>query len=121
MRPLRPVRVSVVAALAVVVSLAAPVLARVDGGCPRGQGWVPVEAFDDAGAFQLDAILAAFPTIAAAIEDGIYSESDTEAAFDGIDRNGNGWVCSKDVYAHNGMNGKGLNYYTSSVDDNAAP
>ena len=89
--------------------IAAPVSARVDGGC--GQG-----GFDRV----LLADVSSYPSVQRGLEAGLYTEEDLAAQVESLDRNNNGYLCVKDVYAHNG--GKGtFEFYVSAVDDNAAP
>ena len=106
----------------VAVMLPGVTAARVDGGCPAGKGWDRFEAFDRSGTFRLDAYLEAYPNNQAAIDDDVYTKDDLVAGYEATDRNGNRYVCIKDVYFDlNGQRGQGFSYYVSAIDDNAAP
>jgi len=101
--------------------LALPAVARVDGGCPKGQGFdrMPADA---------QALVDAYPSLARAIEDGLDTFEHLVEQIEAGDKNGNGYVCIKDMYAHSleksgGANAQsqGFYYYVHGMDDNAAP
>ena len=98
-----------------------PTLGRVDGACPRGQGWDHFQVFLADGTFRMEAWLAEYPTNQRALDEGIYTAEDLEAGLRAADRNTNGWLCVKDINAFVGGPGQGFAYYVSTVDDNAAP
>ena len=101
--------------------LALPAAARVDGGCPNGQGFerMPADA---------QTLVDAYPSLARAIEDGFDTFESLVAQLEAGDRNDNGWVCVKDIYAHSTAKSGGANaqsqgfyYFVHGMDDNAAP
>ena len=115
------VTLSLVAALLLVSALALPVAARVDGGCGNGQGWElrPADAAT---------LVALYPPLQRALADEIYSLELLVEQIDARDKNDNGWVCVKDVYAFSEHRSGGANaqsqgffYFINAVDDNAAP
>ncbi len=117
---MRRVTLSLVAVF-LLSALALPVAARVDGGCGKGQGWT---------LFRADAALlvAEYPPLQRALADKIYTFEDLEAQVEARDKNDNGWVCVKDVYAFSTARSGGANagsagfyYFVNAVDDNAAP
>jgi hypothetical protein len=117
---MRRVTLSLAAAL-LVSALALPAAARVDGGCGSGQGWelAPADA---------QALVDAYPSLQRAMDDGAYSFELLVAQVDARDKNDNGWVCVKDVYAWSTGRSGGANagsagffYFINAVDDNAAP
>ena len=121
---MRRVQLSLAAAL-ILSALALPVAARVDGGCGNGQGF---HAFHVGIVPDAQAFADAYPTVGAAIEDGLYSLEDLAGQLDGRDKNDNGWVCVKDQYdwstgRSGGANAQsqGFLYFVNAVDDNAAP
>ena len=118
---MRRVTLSLAAALLLIAALALPVVARTDGGCGNGEGWV-LEPADAAY------LLATYPPLQRAIDDGIYSAADLADQVDARDKNDNGWVCVKDPYHHSTTRSGGANaqsqgfyYFVNAVDDNAAP
>jgi len=115
------VTLSLVAALLLVSALALPVAARVDGGCGNGKGWEPAPA-------NAQALVDEYPSLERAMDDGAYSFELLVEQVDARDKNDNGWVCVKDVYAWStGQSGganaqsQGFFYFINAVDDNAAP
>ena len=117
---MRRVTLSLAAAL-LVSALALPVAARVDGGCGRGQGWELAPA--DAAT-----LVALYPSLQRALADEIYNFEVLAEQVDARDKNDNGWVCVKDVYAWSTGQSGGANagsagffYFINAVDDNAAP
>lgn len=117
---MRRVKLSLAAAL-LVSTIALPVAARVDGGCGNGQGWTLIPA-------NVELLVATYPSLERALTDEIYTLEDLVAQLDARDKNGNGWVCTKDVYAWSTGKSGGANagsagffYFINAVDDNAAP
>lgn len=101
--------------------LALPAVARVDGGCPKGQGFdrMPADA---------EILAEAYPSLERSIEDGFSSLEFLAEQVEAGDKNGNGYVCVKDMYAHSfeksgGANAQsqGFYYFVHGMDDNAAP
>ncbi len=108
-----------------VSALALPVAARTDGGCPSGQG---VEPFFVGTTADAQSFADTYPTVGRAIDDGIVSLGILAGTLEAVDKNDNGWVCVKDVYAWSTEKSGGANaqnqgffYYVNAVDDNAAP
>jgi hypothetical protein len=118
---MRRVSLSLVAAALLVSVFALPVVARVDGGCGNGQGWdlMPADA---------DALIAAYPPLQRAMDDGVYDYATLVEQIDARNKNGNDWLCVKDPYGHSTSKSGGANaqsqgfyYFVNAVDDNAAP
>ena len=116
-------RLLVSLALGALLALTAvlPTLGRVDGACPRGQGWEHFQVFLADGTFRMEAWLAEYPTNQLALDEEIYTEEELEAGLRAADRNANGWLCVKDINEFVGGAGQGFTYFVSTVDDNAAP
>ncbi len=117
---MRRVTLSLAAAL-LVSALALPAAARVDGGCGNGQGWTLFAA-------DAELLVAAYPPLQRALADEIYSFEDLVEQVAARDKNDNGWVCVKDVYAWSTGQSGGANsgsagffYFINAVDDNSAP
>jgi hypothetical protein len=117
---MRRVTLSLSAAL-LLSALALPIAARVDGGCGNGQGWElqPADA---------ELLVATYPSLQRAMDDGAYSFELLVEQVDARDKNDNGWVCVKDVYAWSTGQSGGANagsagffYFINAVDDNPAP
>ena len=122
---MRRVTLSLVAAL-VVSALALPVAARVDGGCPSGQGWELVSA-DDTAALAAE-LVARYPSLQRALADEVYDFETLLGQLESRDKNDNNAVCVKDQYAHSTSKSGGANaqsqgffYFVNAVDDNPAP
>ena len=117
---MRRATLSLIAAL-LVAAIALPVVARVDGGCGSGPDW-ELQPADAA------TLIALYPSLQRAIDDGIYTVDVLAGQLDARDKNDNGWVCVKDQYAHSTTQSGGANaqsqgffYFVNAVDDNAAP
>jgi hypothetical protein len=110
----RTALVVAVAALAGSAATASPAAAGGNGGfgCPPG--------------FDIGAVTAAqglaLPRIQAGIAAGAYTAAEAQAIFAGIDRNGDGVICVKDVatLTNDHALGAGSQYAYNGVDDNAA-
>ena len=101
--------------------LAMPAAARVDGGCPNGKGFDRVLA-------DAQTLVDAYPSLERAIEDGFDTFASLVAQLEAADKNDNGYLCVKDIYAHStGKSGganaqsQGFYYFVHGMDDNAAP
>lgn len=115
---MRRLTLSIVSSLMLAVT-ALPAAARAEGGCGNGKGWhlAPAEP----------AVFADYPSIQRAIAEDVYSFADLVAQLEARDKNENGWLCVKDVYAwsvqqSDGANSqsKGFYFYVNAVDDNPA-
>ncbi len=119
----------VLAGLALVMAAsAAPVAARHAGTCPDG-GYQAVQFLDEEGNV-IWASVEMFPSLLRAFEDGIYTPEELAAGIAALDRNGNGILCAKDIWAHNGGRGAppepeqaqglgGFYYFIQGIDDRA--
>lgn len=107
-------RVGVILLLTVGAALLAAPSAVAGGqagyGCPQGF---------DLGGLTLDQSLS-LPRIQAGLAAGVYDEATLASIFTGVDKNGDGVVCFKDVGTLNGGAGPNWTYAYNIVDDNAS-
>ncbi len=115
----RSALVALSAASLLTVALAVPAVAGTGGACSKGVGWDRVQILDAEDTFLLDNVTA-YGSVQRALDDSFYDETFLEDGFRASDRNGNGWVCIKDVYEHSNApsQSQGFYYYVSTTDDN---
>lgn len=126
MRPtLRFVPVLLLPSLLLVLA-ATPAAARHAGPCPDG-GFDTIQFLDEEGHLIWSAV-AEYPSLVRSIEDGLQTLDGLAAEVAGVDANGNGVVCIKDIWEHNGGHGAppepeqaaglgGFYYFVHGIDD----
>lgn len=126
MRPmLRLVPVLVLLSL-LLVAAATPAAARHAGSCPDG-GFDAVQLVDAEGNLIWSAV-DEYPSLVRSIEDGLQTAEGLAAEVAAVDANGNGVVCIKDIWEHNGGHGAppepdqaaglgGFYYFVHGIDD----
>ena len=114
-------------ALGLLLALATtPAAARHLGSCPDG-GFDAVQLVDAEGNLIWSAV-AEYPSLVRSIEDGLQTAEGLAAEIAGVDANGNGVVCIKDIWEHNGGHGAppepeqaaglgGFYYFVHGIDD----
>ncbi len=116
-----PLALGLLLALAVV-----PAAARHGGACPDG-GFDTIQMLDADGQLIWSAV-AQYPSLVRGIEAGLTDAEGLEAEVSAADRNGNGVVCIKDIWEHNGGHGAppepehaaglgGFYYFVHGIDD----
>lgn len=126
MRPkLRPALVIVTLGLLLALT-ASPTAARHDGPCP--DGWFDtVQLLDQEGQLIWSAV-DDYDSLVRSIVDGLTDEEALAAEIAALDRNGNGILCTKDIWEHNGGHGAppapeqaaglgGFYYFVHGIDD----
>jgi hypothetical protein len=113
--------------LSLLLALAAtPAAARHAGSCPDGS-FDTAELLDAEGNL-IWAAVAEYPSLVRSIEDGLQTPEGLAAEIAAVDANGNGIVCIKDIWEHNGGHGAppepeqaaglgGFYYFVHGIDD----